>query len=170
MFEDINEMEKEIKRFRENVLASSQLIEGMNLLIKESRNQQALMQRVSSDYQDTIKEISEHTIAKIEKLETKNAQKIKNTVESELSEAVLQITETNQTYIDALGNTDAWINAIRNDLSDKYDQFSSKMESVRVDKLIKTCTDLKKSMELKSNFIIFLVLAILVLEIVKIFF
>ena len=170
MFEDINEMEKEIKKFRENVLASSQLIEGMNLLIEESRNQQALMQQVSTDYQETIKEIAEHTIAKIEKLETKNTQKIKNSVESELSEAVLQITETNQTYIDALTNTDAWISAIRNDLSDKYAQFSSKMERVRIDKLIKTCTDLKKSMELKSNFIIFLVLAILVLEIVKIFF
>ena len=240
MFEDISKMEEEVKVFRQNVLASSQLVEGISSLVEETQKQQALMKEVSTDYQNSIQSIADKTIEKIEKLETETIEKLSNDsaklqmeiadrdakaveelktrvseslseaisqisatnkayvdemseteasikaiqeeitrrdaevisemkakVNENLSEAVDQIAKTNKAYVDELTNTDASIKAMQSELTEKYKQFSSRMDSVKIDEMQKTCSDLKKSVELKTTLAIVGVIVVIVLEIVQ---
>ena len=238
MFEDIEKMEQEIKDFRQNILASSQLVDGMSSIVKESQAQQALMRQVSTEYQSAIKSITEGTIQKIESLEassitemkamieacmtdaiqqisvankayideldnsnasvklvhaelsksqiamqtvfeqtinriegleTENTKQIKSIVETALSEAEKRIYEANKPYIDELAKTDASMKALQTDLTEKYSQFSTQIENARTDELIKTCSDMRKSLELKTTLTIIGVIVVIVLEIVQIF-
>lgn len=189
MFEDISKMEEEVKVFRQNVLASSQLVEGISSLVEETQKQQALMKEVSTDYQNSIQSIADNTIEKIEKLETETIEKISNDsaklqmeiadrdvkavdelktrVSESLSEAINQISATNKAYVDELTNTDASIKAMQSEFTEKYKQFSSRMDSVKIDEMQKTCSDLKKSVELKTTLAIVGVIVVIVLEIVQ---
>ena len=189
MFEDISKMEEEVKVFRQNVLASSQLVEGISSLVEETQKQQALMKEVSTDYQNSIQSIADNTIEKIEKLETETIEKISNDsaklqmeiadrdvkavdeiktrVSESLSEAISQISATNKAYVDELTNTDASIKAMQSEFTEKYKQFSSRMDSVKIDEMQKTCSDLKKSVELKTTLAIVGVIVVIVLEIIQ---
>ena len=240
MFEDISKMEEEVKVFRQNVLASSQLVEGISSLVEETQKQQALMKEVSTDYQNSIQSIADKTIEKIEKLETETIEKLSNDsaklqmeiadrdakaveelktrvseslseaisqisatnkayvdemseteasikaiqeeitrrdaevisemkakVNENLSEAVNQIEKANKAYVDEMTNTDASIKAMQSELTEKYKQFSSRMDSVKIDEMQKTCSDLKKSVELKTTLAIVGVIVVIVLEIVQ---
>ena len=240
MFEDISKMEEEVKVFRQNVLASSQLVEGISSLVEETQKQQALMKEVSTDYQNSIQSIADKTIEKIEKLETETIEKLSNdsaklqmeiadrdakavdelktrvsesiseaisqisatnkayvdemsktetsikTIQEEiarrdaevisemkakvnenLSEAVNQIEKANKAYVDEMTNTDASIKAMQSELTEKYKQFSSRMDSVKIDEMQKTCAELKKKMEIKSTLTIVGVIVVIVLEIIQ---
>lgn len=191
MFEDIAKMEEEIKVFRQNVLASSQLVEGISSLVDETQKQQALMKQVSADYQNDIKSIANQTIDKIEKLELDTINKIstestelqseiakrdieaigeiKATINERLSEAINQISEANKAYVDELETVDASVKAVQFELTEKYNQFSNRMDSVKVDEVQKTCSDLKKRMELKSTLVIIGIIVIISLEIARFF-
>ena len=167
MFEDISKMEEEVQIFRQNILASSQLVEGISSLVEETQKQQELMKQVSTNYQNEIQNISNTTIAKIEKLEANTSGEIKSLVEKSLSDTVQQISEANNEYISELAKTDTSIKALQTDLSDKYVQFSNRMEQAQVDKLLTTCSEMKKSMEIRSTLAIVGVIVVIVLEVVQ---
>ena len=167
MFEDINKMEEEIKEFRQNVLASSQLVEGINNLVTETQNQQALMRQVSSDYQNTIQGITDGAIGRIEQMESDSIAEMKLMVSKNISDAATQISVANKEYIDELNKADELIKSMQADLSDKYNQYSDRMEGVNLQELEKTCSELKKSLELKTTIAIAGVIVVIVLEIVQ---
>ncbi len=167
MFDDISKLEEEVKVFRQNILASSQLVEGIDNLVEDVQKQQELMKQVSNDYQNAMRSIADKTIENIERLESDSSREIKGIVESETSNAVQQISNANQAYVNALANADASINAATADLSEKYKQFSDRMESVQFDEVLKTCSDLKKSIELKTNLAIVGIIIVIALEIIQ---
>ena len=169
MFEDISKMEEEIKVFRQNILASSQLVESLNSIVRESQNQQSLMRQVSTDYQNEIKSISNTTIETIENMESKTIEEMKSMVNESLSMTVQHLSQTNQFYIDEMNKTDASIKEMQINMSDKYSQFLRRMENINIDELTKTCSELKKNLELRTTLAIIGVIVVIVLEIILLF-
>lgn len=249
MFEDIEKMEQEINEFRQNILASTQLVEGISKLIEENRKQQALIQQVSADYQNSVKSITDNAIANIEKLEietvesikkessetkaeiirndnennnelktlvnesmsetakqisdsnkayvdelvrtdaslkavkeafsdkcneiinndNENIKELKTLMSDRLTEAANQIVDANKTYVDELAHTDASMKAMQNELTDKYTEFTKRMDNARVDEMLNTCTELKKSLELKTTLVVVGVVLLIILEVAQFF-
>lgn len=83
MFEDLTQMEKEIETFRNNISASSELVEGISLLISETKKQKESM--------------SASTESLIKKLEASVAQ-----FKKDQDKAVQVLGESNDTMLNAL--------------------------------------------------------------------
>ena len=90
-------------------------------------------------------------------------------VSKNISDAATQISVANKEYIDELNKADELIKSMQADLSDKYNQYSDRMEGVNLQELEKTCSELKKSLELKTTIAIAGVIVVIVLEIVQLF-
>ena len=189
MFDDIEKMEQEINEFRQNILASTQLVDGISKLIEENRKQQALIQQVSTDYQNSVKIITDNAIANIGKMETdtvesikkefsetkteiirndnENINELKTLVNESLSETAKQISDSNKAYVDELARAEASMKTMQDDLTDKYTEFTKRMDNARVDEMLNTCTELKKSLELKTTLVIVGVVLLIILEAVQ---
>lgn len=86
MFEDIGELEKEVQAFRENILASSELVKSIEKLTVETAAQ-------ARDFRAASKDL-------LARLDEQTAE-LKQSAEHTLSVQVAQLTASNQSFLDA---------------------------------------------------------------------
>lgn len=191
MFDDINKLEKEIENFRNNILASSELVAGIEDLSEQNKRQQELIERVANEYQTTVREITERTLESIKLIESESFEATKDFTMETTRETVSQITskisDTNARFIEVIEESTARVenanktfvanvSTIQKKLDDsqdelhaKYKGFIERIETINFDNIIQACSDVRKTVNSKTTILLGGMVVIIVLQIVSLF-
>lgn len=187
MFESVEQLEKEVKDFQKNILASSELIKSLENLIAATKAQKEEFAATSSEliskmdsHTDALRESYEEALAKlvnenrilIKELIAKDdelLQSVNTNSKTHLANFVETLNTAQQTYIQRIEAADVSIKHCEAEINRKYQEFLIKLESTNVDQMFKLCQDIKKSMDTKLLLLSVGVGASLILIIVSIF-
>ena len=120
MFEDIVQMEKEIEEFRQNILASSELVKGISELTNAVKKQ-------NEAYSKAMEDASKSADDQIAKIVSEG--------EHIVSELKIVSTEQQNAFDGKLHQTEEAIAAYQKDAESKYAAFVQRLEATNVDQL-----------------------------------
>lgn len=183
MFENIEQLEKQVEEFQQNILSSTEFLKGienLTTIIKKQQidfdtNSKELLKEMEENNKRLEESLSEHIAVEFEKLGKNNETLVSNLKQSikeyegkmskllddanrknvELSEkTILEIKDINQQYAEKLETESQLIKEMTGQLENKYELFVKKLESTNVDQLFVSFQDMKKSLETKMLIII----------------
>jgi hypothetical protein len=183
VFENIEQLEKQVEEFQQNILSSTEFLKGienLTTIIKKQQidfdtNSKELLKEMEENNKRLEESLSEHIAVEFEKLGKNNETLVSNLKQSikeyegkmskllddanrknvELSEkTILEIKDINQQYAEKLETESQLIKEMTGQLENKYELFVKKLESTNVDQLFVSFQDMKKSLETKMLIII----------------
>ena len=150
MFDDIEALEKEVESFRKNILASQELVSGIDKMIAAQKEQSTAYSKSYEDVlkklKDTVEQQNSNAEALLSELSKKN--------ETTINAAVTQLTEAQKEYIARLGEVEKSLKDGEAELTSKYQQFVTKLESTNLDQIYSSVQDLKKSINTKLTLLL----------------
>ena len=150
MFDDIEALEKEVEGFRTNILASQELISGIDRMIAAQKEQSV---EYSKSYQEVLEKLRETTEKQKADAETLLSEITKKN-ESFASDAVTQLTTAQKDYIERMDQVEKTIKESEEELTSKYQQFVAKLESTNIDQIFSSVQELKKSLSTKLTLLL----------------
>jgi anion-transporting ArsA/GET3 family ATPase len=163
MFEDVAQMEKEIETFRKNVVASSELIEGIFQLSDATKRQresfsssaEELLKKIDScikqirlDHEAALRTLSDNNEAAIASLQHNMIEEQENRLK-ELRQIQNALENLQAAYVDKLHQTETTIQGYQTEAEQKYNDFVRRLESTNVDQIFKEVQELKSSVKAK---------------------
>lgn len=174
MFQNIDELEKQVKEFQQNILASEEFVKGIQNLTEMVRTQQSEFDTSSKEMLISVetytKHIKEQTDAKAKEVIESNSSFIKEFecrfIEYEKSLELLfdkvradnmKVTEDtisafksiNQDYAHKIDAESVLLKQLLSQLEIKYNEFIQKLENTNVDRFFAELQDLKKTINSK---------------------
>ena len=166
MFEDVAEMEREIETFRKNVVASSELIEGISRLTAETKKQKesfsastaellkkldACVEQFKTDYESALHALKDSNNAEIKALqENMSAEHQARIADLEKIEAALQ-----KNLTDATAQSEAQVKALSETseaITNAFHQDTEKLQSLSLEQIRQLNTDCERIIsEMKSS-------------------
>ena len=122
MFNDINELEREIQKFQDNIIDSNKLIQTL---------------------QDVIEAI---------KVQSDDFEQFNSKLENELSAHLTELRKQSVDTATRLKFTESGLNRAYAELEKKYADFLNCLEATNVYRIFQTCEQMKKSIETKLLF------------------
>ncbi len=177
MFDDVEQLEREIQAFRENMLASSNLIRVLENLVKENERQNTNLSANIENCTHDVKITSKDTLQKIDsKLDscvkhlTQIIQENSKNNEDRLVNAVKELRESQKSSTQAIRDLSAQIIQSNTELSSKCDNVLEKLNSTNIEKIYNVCNDMKKQFEnqLTHTLIKFAVIPIIFIGIISV--
>lgn len=187
MFEDIEQLEKEVQEFRKNILGSAALLKSLDTIVAALKAQTAelsaksaemagkmdsqstaiqkktddTLQKLVANLTDCAAELRKVTDGAVDRLSTENKENLTNTA--------AQILATQKEYIETLQATEKAIQACSSELGKKHGEFLDRLEKTNIDQIYQVCVDMKKSVETKLTILMAGVGVAIILAIVGLF-
>ena len=140
MFEDIAQMEKEIETFRKNVVASSDLIEGISQLSAATRQHQESVASSSDKaikkIESCVKQIKAENSSLLQSFEEKNEASMKRLQQDISSEKAIYLADLERINTDFQTSQDIYIDSLkqtRDKISEYQDSLGNIAEQIKAD-------------------------------------
>jgi hypothetical protein len=163
MFEDIAQMEKEIETFRKNVVASSELVEGIIQLTEATNQQKEAVAKATdslgSEVESCVAQIKEDHATALRALNDENKSVISALQENLSAEQASRLAELDRlknelqkmqaSYVEKLNQTDHAIQEYQRNAEIQYSDFVRRLQTTNVDQIFREVQELKQSMKAK---------------------
>lgn len=187
MFDDIEQLEKEVQEFRQNMLGSTALLKSLDAIVLALKAQTTefttksnemtgkldaqatAIQNKADDTLDKLVTNLTNCIAEIRKVSNEAADRLSAENKANLANTTTQIQSTQKEYIAALEATDRAVQAYTTELNKKHGEFLDRLETTNIDQIYQGCMDMKKSMESKFTILMAGVGVAVVLAVVGLF-
>lgn len=165
MFDDIEQLEKEVQAFRRNMLGADKLLKSLDAVTAALEAQTEHLNARSAEMAGKMDAQSAALEAKTDDAVNRMSKENK----ANLEKTAVQITDAQEEYMTALRETDRTLRAYARDLSREHDAFLARLEKTNIDQIYQGFTDMKKTMEARFTVLMAGVGAVVVLAIVGLF-
>ncbi|MGM9773093.1 MAG: hypothetical protein ACI3YU_10695 [Segatella copri] len=187
MFEDIEQLEKEVQDFRKNMLGSAALLKSLDAIVAALKAQTAELSAKSAemagkmDFQSTaIQNKTDNTlqklvanltdcVAELRKVTDRAVEQLSAENKENLANTTTQILSTQKAYIETLQATEKAIQACSAELSKKHGEFLDRLEKTNINQIYRACVDMRKAVETKLTILMAGVGVAIILAIVGLF-
>ena len=151
MFETIEELEKQVAEFEQNILASKALIKSIDGVNSSIHNQQKDFDEQAAALLAQMASIKEAVTRAVNEINANNNTFIADTAKA-LSEQIASLNQSTETYLDGLRNSnDNQLKSAVNSLSDSQKEYTNRIEKFDQSTQQSVDTIVKQSDEFKTT-------------------
>ncbi len=165
MIGSIEELEKQIEQFQNNMMASGEMVTSLKLMLEQIKNQNESFEQKSSALINRIDAIP----TAIDNANAASNSRIKTDVSNELGQAVQSFTNEQNRYFQGLEQTYKAIRSAEGKLEVSYEGFLDTLEKTNIANLYEQNQQLKDALNSRTMILMIISAVSLVLGIVGLF-
>ena len=156
MFDNIAQLEKEIQEFQTNILASKELLQCLNDLTEAVKHERETLGRSMTDLQASVEQHTSENTSKVSAsvdLLLEGHKQAADKLAAEIHTAVAALQQKNDSSFSRLQTTVTAASAASTenlrDVSQKYDNLLTKLDSSKLEHIYEYCSKLERSINQK---------------------
>lgn len=169
MFENVDQLEREVREFQENILASKELVRNLEQLVVAAKAQQEQLAKSTDDLLRGIPTSVEGKNSALRAEIQQTAVRMQADSNAAVNKAISEVQRAHQQHIEQLTSVETQMKKVETDLIVKYTDFVAKLEASNMDKIFTMCEDIKKTVNSKFTILLAGVGLSVVLAVVALF-
>lgn len=149
MFENVDQLEREVREFQENILASKELVRNLEQLVVAAKAQQEQLVKSTDDLLRSIPTSVEEKNSALRAEIQQTADRMQADSNAAVNKAISEVQRAHQKHIEQLTSVETQMKKVETDLIVKYTDFVAKLEASNMDKIFTMCEDIKKTVNSK---------------------
>ena len=149
MFENVDQLEREVREFQENILASKELVRNLEQLVVAAKAQQEQLVKSTDDLLRSIPTSVEGKNSALRAEIQQAADRMQADSNAAVNKAISEVQRAHQQHIEQLTSVETQMKKVETDLIVKYTDFVAKLEASNMDKIFTMCEDIKKTVNSK---------------------